>query len=64
MALAERHQVDTELETLWTSVALVRDLVLGDVDEPSSLATSLSPVVEEVESRINTVATNGVRWGT
>jgi hypothetical protein len=46
------------------SVALVRDLVLGDIDEPSSLATSPPPVVEEVESRINTVATNGVRWGT
>jgi hypothetical protein len=61
--LAERRQVDAELEGLWTSVALVRDLILGEAGGPSSLATSLSMVVEEAENRINTVAINGVRWG-
>jgi hypothetical protein len=28
--LAERRQVDAELEALWTSAAHVQDLVLGD----------------------------------
>jgi hypothetical protein len=64
VVLAEWRQVDAKLEVLQTSVALVRDLVLGDVDIPSSLVMSLSMVVEEVESRINTAAANGVRWGT
>jgi hypothetical protein len=49
-ALAEQCQVDTELVALWTSAALVQDLVLGDVDVPSSLATSRSMVEEEVKS--------------
>jgi hypothetical protein len=36
--MAKHHQVVTELEALWTSAAFVGDLVLGDVDRPSSLA--------------------------
>jgi hypothetical protein len=38
--------------------------VLGNVDGPSSLAASLSMVAELLDGRMNTVATNGVRWGT
>jgi hypothetical protein len=56
--------VDAKLEALWTSAALVWDLVQGEADGPSSLATSLSTVAKEVESQINTTAANGVRWGT
>jgi hypothetical protein len=62
--LAERRQVDTELEALWSSAALVQDLVLGDVDGPSSLVASLSMVVELFKSRIDTTTANGVWWGT
>jgi hypothetical protein len=54
----------TELEALWTSAALAWDLVLGEADGPSSLAMSLSMVVEEVGCRINTATANGVPWGT
>jgi hypothetical protein len=61
MALAERRQADTELEALSTSAALVRDLVLGEANRPSSLATSLSMAEEVVENWINTVTANGVR---
>jgi hypothetical protein len=56
--------VDAELEALWTSAAHVQDLVLGDVDGPSSLVMSLSMMAKEVEGQINTVAANGVQWGT
>jgi hypothetical protein len=38
--------------------------MLGDTGEPSSLAASLAMVAEEVENWINTMAANGVRWGT
>jgi hypothetical protein len=38
--------------------------VLDNADEPSSLAASLSMVVELLEGRVDTVATNGIRWGT
>jgi hypothetical protein len=41
--------VVAELEALRTSAGLVRDLVLGDVDRPSSLAASLSMVAELLE---------------
>jgi hypothetical protein len=51
------------LEALWSSVVQVQDLVLGDVDGSSSLATSMSVVVERLEGRIDTVAINRVRWG-
>jgi hypothetical protein len=62
--LAEWRQVDAELEALWSSAALVRDLVLGGVDGPSSLVASLSMVAELFERRVDTVAANRVRWGT
>jgi hypothetical protein len=55
--------VVNELEALWTSAALVRDMVLGDVDEPSSQATSLSTEAELLKGRIDTTTTNGVQWG-
>jgi hypothetical protein len=51
------------LEALRTLVARVRDLVMGGVDESSSLAASMSVAAELLESRINTVAANGVHWG-
>jgi hypothetical protein len=37
--------------------------VLGSVDGSSSLAASMSTVVELLEGQINTGAANGVRWG-
>jgi hypothetical protein len=55
--------LDAELEALWTLAARIRDLVLGNVDGPSSLAVSLSLVEELLEGGIDTVATNGVCWG-
>jgi hypothetical protein len=58
--LAERRQVDTELEALQTSAAHVWDLVLDDVCAPSSLLASFFMVAESLEDRIDTVATNGV----
>jgi hypothetical protein len=39
-------------------------LVLDNIDGSSSLAASISMVVEQLESRIDAVATNEVRWGT
>jgi hypothetical protein len=56
--------VYVEQEAMWTSATLVQDLVLGDVDTPSSLAASLSMVAELLECRIDTMVTNGVHWGT
>jgi hypothetical protein len=63
-ALAERRQVDAELEALRTSATLVWDVILGEAGGPSSLVMSLSMVAEEVENWINTTAANGVWWGT
>jgi hypothetical protein len=37
---------------------------MGNVDIPSSLATSLSKVAELLKGRIDATATNGVLWGT
>jgi hypothetical protein len=59
--MARRCRANVELEALWVSVALVRDSVLGDSSELSSLAAPLAWVPEEVENRINTAAANGVR---
>jgi hypothetical protein len=42
----------------------VRDLVLDNVDGLSSLAASLSTVVELLEARIDASAANGVYQGT
>jgi hypothetical protein len=47
--LAAQRQVDAELETLRISTTCVWDLVLGNVDGPSSLAASLSMVAELLE---------------
>jgi hypothetical protein len=54
------RQVDAMLEGLWAFLALVWDLVLGDVDGPSSLVVSLSMVVDLFESQIDTATINGV----
>jgi hypothetical protein len=59
--LVARREVNAELEALRTSAERVRDLVLGNIDELSSLAASLSAVVELLEGRVDTTATNGVR---
>jgi hypothetical protein len=56
--------VDAELEALRTSVTRVRDLVLDNVNGPSSLAASRSMVTELLEGRIDTATANGVRWVT
>jgi hypothetical protein len=64
MGIAERHQVDAELEALRASAILVQDVVLSVIDGPSSLAASLSMAVERLEDWIHTVAANGVHWGT
>jgi hypothetical protein len=55
--------VDAKLEVLRTFAALCSSLVLGNVDEPSSLVASLSIVVESFESRVDTATANRVRWG-
>jgi hypothetical protein len=47
--LVARREVDAELEALRSSAAQVQDLVLSNIDGPSSLATSLSMVVELLE---------------
>jgi hypothetical protein len=59
--LAAQREVDAELEALRTSVGRVRDLVLDNIDGSSSLAASLSMVVELLECRIDIAATNEVR---
>jgi hypothetical protein len=48
-----RREAETELEAL-------RFLVVDDVDGPSSLAASMSTVAEQLKSRIDVVAANGV----
>jgi hypothetical protein len=62
--LVARREVNAELEALQTSAEQVRDLVLGNIDELSSLAASLSAVVELLEGLVDTTAANGVRWVT
>jgi hypothetical protein len=62
--LAERRQVDAELEALRTTVVFVCDLILGDTNGSSSLVASLSMMAYEVEKWVNAMAANGVRWGT
>jgi ABC-type proline/glycine betaine transport system substrate-binding protein len=39
-------------------------LVLDNADVPSSLVASLSLAVEHLKGQVDTVTTNGVRWGT
>jgi hypothetical protein len=62
--LAARWVVDTELDALRNSVVRARDLVVDNIDGLTSLAASLSIVVELRKGQIDTVATNGVYWGT
>jgi hypothetical protein len=38
--------------------------VLDNADQSSSLAVSMSTVAELLEGQVDTVAANGVRWGT
>jgi hypothetical protein len=59
--LAAWHQVDVKLVALQTLVALVWDMVLGNVDGPSSLAASLSMVAKLHNGQIHIVAANGAR---
>jgi hypothetical protein len=37
--------------------------VLDSADGPSSLAASMSTMVELLEGQIDAAATNGIRWG-
>jgi hypothetical protein len=60
--LTTRQEAEAELEALWSSVAQVQDLVLGGADRPSSLAMSMSAVVELLGNQIDVVAANRVRW--
>jgi hypothetical protein len=64
LELATGREVDAEFEALQTSATRVRDLVLDNVNGPSSLEINLSVVVELLEGWIDTKAANGVRWGT
>jgi hypothetical protein len=52
------------MEDLQILTAQVWDMVLHRADEPSSLAASLSMVVELLEGWVNAAAANRVRWGT
>jgi hypothetical protein len=63
VGIAEHHQVDAELEALCALVVLVWDLVLGDVDGPSSLAASMSMAAELLEDGVENAAANRVCWG-
>jgi hypothetical protein len=62
--MARWHRVNAKMEALQASVALVQDLVLGDINELSSLVESQAEATEEAENWINTATVNGVRWGT
>jgi hypothetical protein len=62
--LDEWREADAELEALQTSAARVQGLVLDNIDGLSSLAASLSTVVELLDGQIDTTTTNGVCWGT
>jgi hypothetical protein len=62
--LVAQREVDTKLEELQSSATRVWDFVLGNVDESSSLAASLSVVVELLEGCIDASTANGVHWGT
>jgi hypothetical protein len=64
LELTTRRLVHTELGALRSSAACVQDMVLGNANGLSSLTSSLSMVAELLEHRIDTAATNGVRWGT
>jgi hypothetical protein len=58
-----RREIEAELEALWCSAVRAQDLVMGNVDGSSLLATSMSAVVERLEGWIDTTTSNGVNWG-
>jgi gamma-glutamyl:cysteine ligase YbdK (ATP-grasp superfamily) len=58
--LAVRWEVDAKPETLRTLVVRVWDLVMDNANGLSSLALSLSTVVELLKGRINTMTANWV----
>jgi hypothetical protein len=58
--LSARWEVDPELEALQASAARVWDLVLGGTDGPSSMAASMSMVVELLEDRFDAATANRV----
>jgi hypothetical protein len=62
--LAARREADATLEASQALAARIQDLVLGGDDGLSSLAASLSSVVELLEGHVDAAAANGVRWGT
>jgi hypothetical protein len=49
---------------LWGSAAQVLDKVLDRADDMSSLLEPLSSATRLINDHIDTVATNGVHWGT
>jgi hypothetical protein len=63
LVLATWWEADAWLEARRTSVARVRDLVLGSTVGPSSLAASMSMAAELLKGRIDTAAANGVYCG-
>jgi hypothetical protein len=58
--LAAWRKVDAELEALCTLAARVWDLVLDNINGPSSLPASMSMMVELLKGQIDAAATNGV----
>jgi hypothetical protein len=60
--LAAQQEADAELEALRTVATRVLELVPDNVNGSSSLAASMSAVVELLEDRIDATATNNVYW--
>jgi hypothetical protein len=60
--LAAQQEADAELEALRTAATRVLELVPDNVNGSSSLAASMSAVVELLEDRIDATATNNVYW--
>jgi hypothetical protein len=58
-----RQGVDVDLEALWNSSTQVQDLVLEQVDGPSSLVAVLSSVAELLEGHIDAAGANRSCWG-
>jgi hypothetical protein len=62
--LAAWREVDTELEELRSLATRLQDMVMDNVGEPSSLAASLSTMVELLRDWIDTEVTSGVNCET
>jgi hypothetical protein len=60
----QQREANIELEALWNSATRVWDLVLEQVDGPSSLAVSLSSAAELLKGRIDVATANRIRWDT